>query len=90
VTVAAVQAWEILRTASIDPAPRRAGPTWRQFPHAQAAGILAVDFLDVDTVLQKRPTLQVNDGDGVLEPYRVIGRKMLSDHRQWCRSLALT
>ncbi len=37
-----------------DPAPRRSGPTWRQFLHAQAAGILAVDFLHVDTVLLKR------------------------------------
>jgi putative transposase len=46
--------YEILRVAGIDPAPRRAGPTWRQFLHAQAAGILAVDFLHVDTVLLKR------------------------------------
>jgi len=38
----------------IDPAPRRTGPTWRQFLHAQAAGILAVDFLHADTVLLKR------------------------------------
>jgi putative transposase len=38
----------------IDPAPRRAGPTWRQFLHTQAAGILAVDFLHVGTVLLKR------------------------------------
>jgi hypothetical protein len=37
-----------------DPAPRRSGPTWRQFMHAQAAGILAVDFLHVDTVLLTR------------------------------------
>jgi len=38
----------------IDPAPRRSGPTWGQFLHAQAAGILAVDFLHVDTALLKR------------------------------------
>ena len=54
VTVAPSTVWEILRAAGIDPAPRRAGPTWRQFLHAQAAGILAVDFLHVDTVLLRR------------------------------------
>ncbi len=37
--------WEILHAAGIDSAPRRSGPTWRQFLQAQAAGILAVDFL---------------------------------------------
>ena len=52
--VAPSTVWKILRAAGIDPAPRRAGPTWRQFLHAQAAGILAVDFLHVDTVLLKR------------------------------------
>jgi len=54
VTVAPSTVWEILRAAGIDPAPRRSGPTWRQFLAAQAAGILAVDFLHVDTVLLKR------------------------------------
>jgi putative transposase len=49
VTVAPSTVREILRAADIDPAPRRSGPTWRQFLHAQAAGILAVDFLHVDT-----------------------------------------
>jgi putative transposase len=54
VIIAPSTVWEILRAAGIDPAPRRAGPTWRQFLHGQAAGILAVDFLHVDTVLLKR------------------------------------
>jgi putative transposase len=53
-TAASSTVYEILRAAGIDPAPRRSGPTWRQFLHAQAAGILAVDFLHVDTVLLKR------------------------------------
>jgi transposase InsO family protein len=54
VIVAPSTIWEILHAAGIDPAPRRTGPTWRQFLHAQATGILAVDFLHVDTVLLKR------------------------------------
>ena len=52
--VAPSTVWEILHAAGIDPAPCRSGPTWRQFLHAQAAGILAVDFLHVDTVLLRR------------------------------------
>jgi putative transposase len=54
VTVAPSTVWEILHAAGIDPAPRRSGPAWEQFLHAQAAGILAVDFLHADTVLRKR------------------------------------
>ena len=54
VTVAPSTVWEILRAAGIDPAPRRSGPGWRQVLHAQAAGIVAVDFLHVDTVLLRR------------------------------------
>jgi putative transposase len=38
----------------IDPAPRRTGPTWKQFLTTQARGILAVDFVHVDTVLLRR------------------------------------
>jgi putative transposase len=58
-TVAPSTVREILHAAGIDPAPRRSGPTWRQFLTAQTAGILAVDFLHVDTVLLKRLYLLV-------------------------------
>jgi putative transposase len=52
--IAASTVWQILHDAGIDPAPRRAGPTWRQFLTAQARGIIAVDFVHVDTVLLRR------------------------------------
>ena len=45
--------YEILRAAGIGLAPRRSGPPRRQFLRTQAAGILAVDFFHVDTVLLK-------------------------------------
>jgi putative transposase len=54
IAVAPSTVGEILHAAGIDPAPRRSGPTWRQFPGAQAAGILAVDFVHAGTVLLKR------------------------------------
>jgi transposase len=46
--------WQILHDAGVDPAPRRTGPTWEQFLTAQARGILAADFVHVDTVLLRR------------------------------------
>ena len=52
--VAASTVWSILKAAGIDPAPRRSGPTWRQFLAMQAHAILAVDFAHVDTVLLRR------------------------------------
>jgi transposase InsO family protein len=52
--VAASTVWEILHAAGIDPAPRRAGPTWREFLAAQAHAVIACDFLVVETVLLKR------------------------------------
>lgn len=44
----------ILRRHGIDPVPTRAGPAWRDFVRAQAAGILACDFFTVDTVFLRR------------------------------------
>jgi putative transposase len=44
----------ILTAAGLRPAPRRASPTWRQFLSSQASGILACDFLHVDTMFLKR------------------------------------
>ena len=52
--IAASTVWQFLHDAGIGPAPRRTGPTWKQFLTAQARGILAVDFAHVDTVLLRR------------------------------------
>jgi putative transposase len=52
--VAASTVWLILRRAGIDPAPRRAAQSWRQFLRAQASATLACDFFTVDTVFLQR------------------------------------
>ena len=54
VTIAPSTVWKIPHAAGIDPAPRRSGLGWRQFLRAQAAGIVAADFLHVDTGLLRR------------------------------------
>jgi hypothetical protein len=40
----------ILRRRGLGPAPRRGGPSWSEFPRAQAQGVLACDFFAVETV----------------------------------------
>jgi putative transposase len=52
--VAAATVWNILHQAGLDPAPRRIGPSWREFCRAQATTMLACDFFTVDTVLLRR------------------------------------
>ena len=52
--VAPATVWNILHQAGLDPAPRRRGPTWREFCRAQAQTMLACDFFSVDTVLLRR------------------------------------
>jgi hypothetical protein len=49
--IAPATVWNLLHRAGLDPAPRRTGPTWRQFCRAQAHTMLACDFFTVDTVL---------------------------------------
>ena len=48
ITVAASTVWQILKSAGIDPAPRRDGPGWPEFLRSQAQGILALDFFTAD------------------------------------------
>ncbi len=38
-----------------DPAPRRTGPTWSEFLKVQAHGLLACDFLTVETLWLRIP-----------------------------------
>ncbi len=52
--IAASTVRQILHDAGIGPAPRRTGPTWKQFLTAQARGIIAVGFVHVDTILLRR------------------------------------
>jgi putative transposase len=42
------------RRHGLQPAPRHASTTWRSFLRRQAAGIVACDFLTVDTVFLQR------------------------------------
>jgi transposase InsO family protein len=48
--VASSTVWAVLTKAGVDPAPRSSGPTWTQFLSTQAKGLLACDFLHVDTI----------------------------------------
>ena len=52
--VGASTVWQILTAAGVGPAPRRSGPTWRQFLTTQANGIIACDFLHIDLVNLRR------------------------------------
>jgi putative transposase len=44
----------LLAHARLEPAPRRAGPSWREFLRGQAASIVACDFFTVVSVLLRR------------------------------------
>jgi hypothetical protein len=53
IRVGATTIRRILRAHGLGPAPRRTGPTWSEFLRAQANGILACDFLTVETLRLK-------------------------------------
>ena len=44
----------LLLAAGLKPAPRRAGPSWREFLRQQAASTLACDFFTVETLTLRR------------------------------------
>jgi putative transposase len=50
IRISATTVRSILLRHGMNPAPRRAGPTWTQFLRTQAAGILATDFFTVETI----------------------------------------
>jgi hypothetical protein len=52
--VSASTVWNIPHAAGITPAPRRSGPTRREFLAAQADTIIACDFLHIDTIGPQR------------------------------------
>jgi putative transposase len=44
----------LLLAAGFEPAPRRSGPSWREFLRQQAASMLACDFFTVETISLRR------------------------------------
>jgi putative transposase len=50
IRVSATAIRTLLRRSGLGPAPRRSGPTWREFLSAQAEGILATDFFTVESI----------------------------------------
>jgi len=53
IRISATTVRTILLRHGMNPAPRRAGPTWAEFLRSQAAGILATDFFTVETISLK-------------------------------------
>jgi putative transposase len=48
ISVAPSTVWRILKSAGIEPAPRRDGPGWAEFLRSQAPAMLALDFFTAD------------------------------------------
>jgi putative transposase len=52
--LSASSVWNVLHRHGIEPAPRRASVSWREFLRQQAAGILEGDFFTVETLWLRR------------------------------------
>ena len=52
--ISATSIRRLLSGARLEPAPRRGGPSWREFLRSQAASVIACDFLTVETILLRR------------------------------------
>jgi hypothetical protein len=50
IVVSASTVKKVLRDERLVPGGKREGPSWREFLHAQAKSVIAVDFFTVDTV----------------------------------------
>ncbi len=64
--IGASTVWKILTAAGVDPTPRRAGTTWREFLTSQAEAIIACGFLHIDLV----DLLQTRVLGGLINEYR--------------------
>jgi hypothetical protein len=54
ITVSATSVRKVLLEAGVQPAPQRTHSSWRAFLRAQAASMLACDFLTVETAFLQR------------------------------------
>jgi putative transposase len=52
--VSATTVRRLVSHAGLGPAPRRGGPSWREFLRSQAGSMIACDFLIVETILLRR------------------------------------
>jgi len=68
--IAAAAVREILHAAGIDPAPRRTGPTGREFPAAQAPAIIARSFLAAKTMPLQQLDVPAFIEPGTRKPHR--------------------
>ena len=58
----------LLLAAGLMPAPRRSGPSWREFLRQQATSVLACDFFTVETITLRRYYVLFSEADASTSP----------------------